>query len=947
MARATAKLQTRQVRGAPSLLVAALRRLRVERPQAGAMMAMVLITTLIFAAVPRLFNQVSDRGLQYAVNNAAVYERNIVMTRGDRIAPGPGNDVFGPVVAVGTRFQQSLAPSIQSVIDHRTYVVDAARYQFIDGAATSFLRYITMRYQGQIDSHITLTQGRMPAHTDATFTTSGNSPQKLPVIEVAMSQSSADALHIKLGDTIPLQPDTDDRLTRIRNSSGLPNLALHVVGFIDVPNPNDNYWYGLPAIDQPSIADDGNSTRVYVTAIFAPNAYGDVLNDTNPGLLNYSFRYYVNPSSFNAGKFNALATDMRRLDAQYGSLFSGPPTATSVASQLSKILNRFALQQRLTISILSLGVIGLLVIALATIGLVAAFIAEHRRESIRLLRGRGASAWQIICSQTVEGLLLGVPAAAVGFTLANLFVKSRATTLSVYAAAGIVVTTVLLLIAGLWPLARRRLGALERSDVPLSRVSPRRVALEVFVVIVAALGIYLLRRRGLAGDSASAAIGGFDPYLAAVPVLLGLAVGLVVVRLYALPIRLLAWNASYRSDLVPFLGFRRVARQSGAAAVPLLVILLSIAISVFSSVMMHSIDVGQINTSWQTTGADYRLDTAGIMPIPNDFTLAKVPGVQAIAPANVQQNLLLASNQPLLGTINLMAIDTVAYERVAKGTPVDPHFNGALLSQPVGAEIGSAKSPIPAIVSSGWVYQAQPKPGDLFSIVFNRQPISFVVRDVRARFVGVSPDRPFVIVPLASLQSAIGADNAEPTSLYVKAPASAKAAINNAIDAQFAPVTLHSRADQYASVHDSPLISGAARGFEVGIALSAAYSALAVIIALALTSRTRVRDLAYLRTLGLSSRQVLMLTVTEQAPPVVLALVLGTALGIGVTRLIKPGLDLTAFTGPDVPVPLVVDWFAVTLLIFGIVLAVAVAIAIVSASAQRAKVSGVLRMGDE
>ncbi len=947
MARATARLESSQVRSAPSLIVAVLRRLRVERPQAGAMMAMILVTTLIFSAVPRLFNQVSDRGLRYAVNNAAVYQRNIVMSRGDRIAPGPSNDVFAPVVAVGTQFQHSLAPSIQSVIDHQTFVVDASRYQFIDGAATTFLRYVTMRYQGQIDSHIKLTQGRMPDHTDATFTTTGNSPQKLPVIEIVMSQSSADALHIKLGDTIPLQPDTDDRLTRIRNANGLPNLALRVVGFIDVPNPNDDYWYGLPAIDQPAIEDDGNSTRVYVTAIFSPNAYGDILNDTAPGLMNYSYRYYVNPASFNAGKFNTLATDMRRLDAQYGTLFSGPPTATSVASQLSKILNQFGLQQRLTISILSLGVIGLLVISLATIGLVAAFIAEHRRESIRLLRGRGASAWQIISSQTVEGLLLGVPAAIVGFVLATLFVNSRASTLSFYAAVGIVLVTVVLLVAALWPLARRNLGALERSDVPIRKTSPRRVALEVFVVVVAVLGIYLLRRRGLAGDSASAAIGGFDPYLAAVPVLLGLAVGLVVLRLYALPIRLLAWNASYRSDLVPFLGFRRVARQSGAAAVPLLVILLSIAISVFSSVMMHSIDVGQINTSWQTVGAAYRLDTAGIMPIPNDFTLANVPGIEASAPASLQQNLLLASNQPLLGTINLLGIDTVAYQKVAKGTPVDPHFNGELLSQPVGVDVGSAKSPIPAIVSTGWVFQGVPKSGDLFSIVFNRQPVSFVVRDVRDRFVGVTSDRPFVIVPLASLQSAIGANNAAPTSLYVRAPASAKTAINAAIDAQFAPVTLHSRADQYASVHDSPLISGAARGFEIGIALSAAYSALAVVIALALTSRTRIRDLTYLRTLGLSSRQVLMLTITEQAPPVVLALILGTALGIGVTRLIKPGLDLTAFTGPGVPVPLAVDWFAIALLIFGIVLAVAVAIAIVSTTAQRAKVSGVLRMGDE
>ncbi len=948
MARASAvRPHSNPIRSSPSVVTGFLRRLRVERPQAGAMMAMVLITTLIFAAVPRLFNEVSDHGLQYAVRNGAVYERNLVMTRGDRINPGPANNVFAPVNAAAVQFQQSLAPSIQSVIDHHTYVVDSTRYEFIDGAATSFTRYITMRYQSQLDSHIKLADGRMPAQTNETYTTTGNNPQKLKVIEIAMSQSSLVALHIKLGDYVPMQADPDDRLAEQHNGAFPPNLALHVVGTISVPNPNDDYWYGIPAIDAPSIEDDGNSTRVFVTAVFAPAAYNDVLTDTNPGLLEYSFRYYVNPNSFNAGKFNQLATDMRRLDSQYGTQYSGPVTSTSVASQLSSIFSQFAKQQRLTIAILSLGVIGLLAIALATIGLVAAFIAEHRRESIRLLRGRGASAWQILSTQAAEGLLLGIPAAIIGFALATLLVHSRMSMLSLYAAAGIVLVTVLLLVVGLWPLARQSLGALERSDVPITKVSPRRVAIEVFVVVVAGLGIYLLRRRGLAGDSTTAAIGGFDPYLAAVPVLLGLATGLVVLRLYTLPMRLLAWNASYRNDLVPFLGFRRIARQSSTAAVPLLVILLSIAIGVFSSVMMHSIDVGQINTSWQTVGADYRADTVGILPIPKDFSLANVPGVQATADASLQQNLLLASNQPLFGTIDLLAMDTVAYEKVVAGTPIAPHFNSEMLVAPSGNEVGTAKSPIPVIVSHGWVTQATPKPGDRFSIMFNRQPVAFIVSDVRDRFVGVNSNRPFIIVELSALQAAVGANNVQPTSMYIRAPASAKKAINDSINAQYAPVTLASRVDQYAKVHDSPLISGAARGFEIGIALSAAYSALAVIIALALTSRGRVRDLTYLRTLGLTSRQVLTLTVTEQAPPVILALVLGTGLGIAVTRLIKPGLDLTAFTGPNVPVPLAVDWLTIILLILGIVVAVAIAIAIVSASARRANVSGVLRMGDE
>jgi hypothetical protein len=92
---------------------------------------------------------------------------------------------------------------------------------------------------------------------------------------------------------------------------------------------------------------------------------------------------------------------------------------------------------------------------------------------------------------------------------------------------------------------------------------------------------------------------------------------------------------------------------------------------------------------------------------------------------------------------------------------------------------------------------------------------------------------------------------------------------------------------------------------------------------------------------------VLGLTIAEQAPPVIIALVVGTALGVLVAKLIKPGLDLTAFTGPNIPVPLMINWFTIVLLIIAIVVAVAAAIGIVSLSAQRANVSGVLRIGEE
>src|SRR5690348_6636921 len=153
MARVITQRRSAQVRNAPAMILAFLRRIRAERPQAGAIVAMVLVTSLIFATVPRLFNQMSDDGIRYAIRNSPVYSHNIEMTRGDRIQAGVGANVFQPVIDAGNQFQQSLEPSIQSVIGHTDFLVDSARYQVYDpnAPANGFYRFITLRYQSQID----------------------------------------------------------------------------------------------------------------------------------------------------------------------------------------------------------------------------------------------------------------------------------------------------------------------------------------------------------------------------------------------------------------------------------------------------------------------------------------------------------------------------------------------------------------------------------------------------------------------------------------------------------------------------------------------------------------------------------------------------------------------------------------------------------------------------
>jgi putative ABC transport system permease protein len=679
----------------------------------------------------------------------------------------------------------------------------------------------------------------------------------------------------------------------------------------------------------------------------APDAYPRLLDAAAPMSINYSYRYFTDTDAFDAGALDGLASDIRRLDAEYPSSGLSRPEETSVRTGLSNIFRRYLSQRALTESILSLATIGLLAVALAVIGLVAALIAERRRDLYHIVRSRGASSAQLIAAQIAEGLLLTVPPALVGFLLATVLLDARPSQLSRDATAVIVIATVVLLVVASLPFARRSLLTIERADVVVGRPSARRLVLEGLIVAVALIGVYLIRRRGLSADSSAEEVGGFDVYLAAVPVLLSLATGVLVLRLYPLPLRLFAWIASLRRDLIPSLGFRRVARQPSVISAPLLVLVLAVAVGVFSSVLLYSIDQGQLRTSWQTVGADYRVDSFQGTPLYRGIDMTAVDEVDGIAPASLLPDIPLVVTQPVFGRVSLLAVDTPAYQDVAGGTPADPHLPNALLRDPAGQDFGTPSNPIPAIVSTRWVSTGGIGTGDTFTLDISGLEVSFVVSQLRETFPGIEIGNAFVVTDLRAIQAMVPERPMRPNRLYLNAPDDALETIDETLASQSPSAQLTSRAAEYNEVHEAPLIAGVARGFRVGVVVAAAYSALAVAVALALTARARARDLAFLRTLGLSERQVLGLVVVEQAPPVAVALGVGLVLGVAIARLVEPGLDLTAFTGPGVPIELVIDTSTLVLISASIVAVVTAAIAVVTIAAQRANLGSALRLGDD
>jgi hypothetical protein len=405
-------------------------------------------------------------------------------------------------------------------------------------------------------------------------------------LEIALSATTARQLSLGLGDRVYLAPAADDPLVRDVSVSERRYLALDVVGILDAEAAEPGLLRES-RLDRAVIRDTESQRFVYAYGLFPREVYNELLAGIGPVPLRYEWRFLVDPAAVGESDTGELAAAVRRLEGIFGETTFGQRLGLGARTGLARILERHEADREAAAAVLAVGGLALLAVALTVLGVLASLAAERRSESISLLRSRGGSLSQTLAAQALEGLLVAVPAGAVGYVAATLVAGRPPGLLPGLLVLAIVLATGVLLAGVALGPARRALAAKGRADVLVPRLSPLRVALEALVVIASLAGAYLLRRRGLSPT------GGFDPYLAAVPVLVGLATGLLALRLYPLPLHALAWAAAPRRDLVPALGLRRLARQPSLAAAPLLVVLLATAVGVFAATVSTSIAAAQ------------------------------------------------------------------------------------------------------------------------------------------------------------------------------------------------------------------------------------------------------------------------------------------------------------------------------------------------------------------
>jgi len=908
-----------------------LQRVRFDPGPALAILALVGATCFVFAALPRLANGFADDGLRYTIAESAVGSRNVRTLETARV------ERLSAVAARAQRSEEELPAAIGELLSALTFVVQSPRYllqrdtQSASATHRGLIRYLSLRLHSGIGPHVRVVKGRLPIRSGTRLRARASDTvffgqvqplswrSKVPLVEVALSAETARLLRLHVGDRAVFMPDLNDLpVQRVPIRDERP-LVVRVVGLIAIKDPQDPFWFADTTLNAPEVRQtpDLEEIEIFGQALVADSEYPTMLEATNPLPLAYEYRHFLDPQRFDAGSLGSLRDASARLDARYA---GAGAFERRVEVGLAAVLDRYDAARAQAQTLLAVAAIGLFACGLANVGLLGALAYSRRRTETGVARTRGASPLQVLGAQAAEGLLIALPAGLLGWTLALLVIGARGSSLSGWLAAALVVATVVLLVAAIAGVARRPLGPVGREDVVLARPSPRRLALEGLVAAAAALGVYLLRRRGLGADS----VGGFDPYLAGVPVLLGVACGIVALRLYPLPIAGAVRLARRTRGLVLHLGLSRAARQSDLGAAPLLVLVLALGIAGFSAAMLKTLDSGQNRTAWRVVGADVRVDA------PEDGTLppklvSRLDSMGDVAGAFVQDPGVGAAGEET----PVVAVDLKAYEHIVAGTPAAVSFPRELHEPPIPGLV-------PGLVSTDW-----PAPGT-FQITLPDEGVNVLTIGDRATFPGVAPGTPFAIVPLGALEEA-GGGKIAPNRLYVRGVG--EGAVRDALQDVAPRAELASRADVVRDLRSSPLVSNVFRGFRAAIVLSGLYAAVAVALMALIAARSRSRDLALVRTMGASPREGIGLAAVELTPFVITALVLGIGLGIAIPHLIAPGLDLAFFTGND-DSSVVTSWAAPVVSAAALLVLVGATVLVVGLRTRRARLDRVLRIGE-
>lgn len=871
----------------PSLARLLGRRFASPRSAALVIVALTALAAFVLAAAPRALVGVVREETAHQVSRLAPVSRDVSGTVSAMLPAGAVTEIEGRVLAAREQWPEAL----------RAITEDAAVAVFTSPlpATAAALSPIAPEAEVQLladpdaREHLRLVDGRWPAAADHGF-------------DIVLSQDAATTMMWPLGEvrTVPL------------GQGGAP-VAVELVGTVAAGDPGDPRWGHLPTALTATVFDDGNRRPIATAAAWVdPAVWDDVTAESTVTVW-----FPVDPAAAADVDEAELLAVLRAVLASPLALDEASDIRLTLDSALVAALATAAGRADAARAILSVAAVGPIAVAVSLIVLAAALMTRRRQPDIAVLSARGLAPARLVRLVAVEGLLLGLPVSVLAALAAVVAFPQDAGIWPTLCAVGLGVAPALALTAGL----RRAAGPRSREDLDAAR--PRRAGRVVqgVVVVLAVLAVVLLLVRGVGS-------GPTDPLVVIAPLLVTVALALIMVRLHPLPLAAALRLARRRRGAVTLIGAARAVREPAAGTTAVLAMLVAVAIAMFSSVILSTIDRGAVLAAERAVGADIQLsgpyvDSARLA------ALAEIDGVQDVA--GVLRGAFLNATGPE-GSVSAETIvtDPAALARVQAGmaggfpagvldgsTPMQ-----VVVSQLVASEVGGVTSTVGAV------------------------PVS--VAATVDRILGVTASAEFVVLG-AQDYTAITGRGFFPRTVLIDVDADASVAD---VVAAVAPIVGDSfsvtlREESTAEIRSSPVVNAVRSVLLGAVGVAVGLSAVALLLVAGVTRDGRSRVIALLRTMGMSRRESRGIVAWEFVPLAVTALVGGVILGLALPLLVIVAVDLRPFVGGGPQPALSLDPVLSATLVAIVLAALAVTVIGSVLGARATSMGAVLRSGEE
>jgi len=476
--------------------------------------------------------------------------------------------------------------------------------QAIAHSATADLSFA---FQSGLEQKVTLLEGRFP--TGGGLFTSQSAP-----VEVLININMAERMGWQVGETFIAFSENSEE------SEGAPRqIPIQVVGVWQVTDRHDEYWFYNPF------------ALIRNQLLVTEEAFARQIGSALSGEIAVGAWYMVlDGESFEVREASAFLERLRRVDQGAGALLPGTSLLVAPSSSGLKRYQRAAQAMTQSLFVIALPIFGSIT---AYLWLVAGVYVERRRAEISLLRSRGASTGQIAVMVVLEGMVLGAVAWAggvpVGSRIAQVIdrtqgflefggtsVSPMTITPSVERIAIVTVALALLFILVPTLGAARHTLASYRRERARGRWKWRHgLGLDLIILLAAGYGTYRLRSQGglvsMGVDDPEAIGPTLDPLLFVTPVLWLLGFALLGVRALTPLMLAISWISRQLEGLGLLLAVRRLARSSGNYRIPLLLLIVTLSLAVFTASLAQTMGKQIAAEIRYRIGADMRLTEVG------------------------------------------------------------------------------------------------------------------------------------------------------------------------------------------------------------------------------------------------------------------------------------------------------------------------------------------------